>query len=513
VARSEFLEQAGPSAVSACQLCKRYGHVTALDRVDIDLVPGEVHAIVGENGAGKSTLAKCLAGAEHPDRGAILVDGREQVFSGRRASIAAGIGYVPQGSSLVGALTLMENLLVARDGILIDRARARADLTAAARRLNANISLDVPTFRLSLAELQLAEIALALAQGARVLLLDEPTSALGPVDVERLIACMHDLASRGTAVGLVTHRIVEVLRGADRVTVLRVGKLVHHGLTKGLTPDALAQLIVGERTRDVQRSGLRQRGYTRLRARGLRVKDGDLAVLNDVSIEVGGGEIVGIAGVAGPSQPALAQTLAGIRRPARGSVAIDGSDITGDAARGAARKVAYVPDTRREALVMDLTIAKNASFLRMHEPGFQRYGLRVAAAEDRYGEWICREFDLRPPRPQLLAAGLSGGNQQKLMVGREIAGEPSVIIAHGPTQGLDLASAAAIRSRLSAAAENGAAVVVISADLDEILTISDRIVVLAAGRITDTIDVRGGKVDMVRLGRAMTDAAPAAVSA
>jgi general nucleoside transport system ATP-binding protein len=331
--------------------------------------------------------------------------------------------------------------------------------------------------------------------------------------VERLIACMRELASQGTAVGLVTHRIVEVLKGADRVTVLRVGKLVHHGPTKGLTADALAQLIVGERTRDVQRSGLRQRGVPRLKARGLRVEDNNLAVLDDVSIDVGRGEIVGVAGVAGLSQPALAQTLVGIRRPARGSVEIDGSEITGHAARGAQHKVAYVPDTRREALVLDLSIAKNASFLRMHEPGFQRYGLRVAATEDRYGAQICAEFDVRPPRPQLLAAGLSGGNQQKLMVGREIAGEPSVIVAHGPTQGLDLAASAAIRSRLTAAAENGAAVIVISADLDEILTISDRIVVLAAGRITDTIDVRDGKVDMVRLGRAMADAAPATVTA
>src|SRR5262249_55622102 len=187
--------------------------------------------------------------------------------------------------------------------------------------------------------------------------------------------------------------------------------------------------------------------------------------------------------------------------------------ITGDAARGAQCKVAYVPDTRREALVLDLTIAKNASFLRMHEPGFQRYGLRLGAAEERYGERICKEFDVRPPQPQLLAAGVSGGNQQKLMVGREIASEPSVIVAHGPTQGLDLIASAAIRSRLMTAAENGAAVVVISADLDEILTISDRIVVLAAGRITDTIDVLYGNVDMVRLGRAMTDAAPAAATA
>jgi ABC-type uncharacterized transport system ATPase subunit len=502
---------AGP-VVSAWQFSKRYGRVVALDEVNIELMPGEVHAIVGENGAGKSTLAKCIAGAERPDSGAMMVDGHEQVFAGRRDSIAAGIGYVPQALSLVGALTLVENLLVARDGILIDRARAKADLTAAAKRLNASLSLDIPTSRLSLAELQLAEIALALAQGARVLLLDEPTSALGPVEVERLIACMRELANQGTSVGLVTHRIVEVLQGADRVTVLRGGKLVHHGPTAGLTADALAHLIVGERNRDVRPNAARQRGAPRLVARNLQVEDNDVPVLTGVSLEVGRGEIVGIAGVAGPSQPALAQALVGILAPASGAVEVDGQDITGDAPGGARLGVAYIPDTRREGLVLDQTIAKNASFMRMHEKGFQRWGLRVTAAEDAYGETICREFDVRPPRTQLVVAGLSGGNQQKLMVGREIAKSPSVVVAHGPTQGLDLAASAAIRNRLAQAAEQGAAVVVISADLDEVLTISDRIVVLASGRITDTIDVRDGKVDMVRLGRAMTDSAHAVVS-
>jgi general nucleoside transport system ATP-binding protein len=502
----------GEPPVSAWRLCKRYGHVQALDEVAIDLMPGQVHAIVGENGAGKSTLAKCIAGAERPDSGAILVDGHEQKFSGRRDSIAAGVGYVPQALSLVGALTLAENLMVAREGILIDSARARADLDAAAKRLHTHLSVDVPTSRLSLAELQLAEIALALAQGARVLLLDEPTSTLGPVEVERLIACMRELASQGTAVGLVTHRIVEVLQGADRVTVLRGGKMVHHGPTAGLAANDLAGLIVGERSREVQRSRKPGQGAVRLRARGLDVDEGDIALLKGVDLNVAGGEIVGVAGVAGASQPALAQTLVGIRQPTLGAVEIDGHDITGDAARSTALKVAYVPDTRREGLVLHLNIATNASFMRMHEPGFQRHGLRVLAAEERYGEQICRDFDVRPPRPELLVAGLSGGNQQKLMVGREIEEERSVIVAHGPTQGLDLAASAAIRNRLAAAAEKGAAVVVISADLDEILTICDRIVVLASGRVTDTIDVREGKVDMVRLGRAMTDATMPAVA-
>ncbi len=494
--------------VSAWRLSKRYGPVVALDEVSIDLVAGEVHAIVGENGAGKSTLAKCIAGAQLQESGGILVGGKEVQFRGRRDSIAAGIGYVPQALSLVGALTLVENLMLARGGFLTDRVAARADLAAAATRLGADLALDLPTLRLSLSEMQLAEIALALAQGARVLLLDEPTSTLGPVEIDRLIACMRELARDGIAVCIVTHRIVEVLNGADRVSVLRGGKLVHHGSTKDLAADALAQLIVGERVRNVlPRMRTVTPGPSRLRAQGLHVQENDMTLLDDVSVEVRSGEIVGIAGVAGPSQPALAQTLVGIRRPTRGVVTIDGVDITGKPQEGAALNVAFVPDKRSEGLVLERSIAENASFMRLHHADFQKFGLRRPKVEESYAQAICNAFDVRPPRPALLAAGLSGGNQQKLLVGREIDGTPSVIVVHGPTQGLDLAAAASIRNRLAAAASAGSAVVVISADLDEILGISDRVVVLTHGRITDTIEVEDGKVDMVRLGRAMTDAA------
>jgi ABC-type uncharacterized transport system ATPase subunit len=501
------IAKADRPVVAAASLFKRYGSVIALDDVSIELAPGEVHAIVGENGAGKSTLAKCIAGAERPDRGTIRLDGREVAFSGRRASIAAGIGYVPQALSLVGALTLIENLMLAGDAILIDRERAAADLAAAASRLNTALSLDVPTAELSLAELQLAEIALALAQGARILLLDEPTSALGPIEVEHLIAGLRELARGGTAVGLVTHRIVEVLQGADRVTVLRGGRLVHHGPTAGLTADHLARLIVGERSRDVRRRVERgQAGSARLAAHGLRLADNNgRGLLRDLSLTVKRGEIVGVAGVAGPSQPALAETLAGIRAPAGGHVLVDGIEITGRPHKASTLGLAYIPDTRSQGLVLDRAVAENASVMRLRERAFERFGFRRRDAEVRYAEKICREFDVRPPRPRLLAAGLSGGNQQRLMVGREIEASPAVIVAHGPTQGLDLASAAAIRNRLAAAATAGAAVVVISADLDEILAISDRVVVMAHGRITDIIDARDGDIDMVRLGRAMTD--------
>jgi ABC-type uncharacterized transport system ATPase subunit len=493
--------------VAARGLFKRYGSVIALDDVGIVLAAGEVHAIVGENGAGKSTLAKCMAGVVPADAGDVLVDGQEVRLRGRRDAIAAGIGFVPQSLSLVGALTLAENLLLGRAAWLNDAAAAQRDLAAAVARLHARLPLDVPAGRLSLAEQQLGEIALALAQGARILLLDEPTSTLGPVEVQRLIACVRDLAAEGVAVGLVTHRIVEVLEGADRVTVLRGGRLVHEGPTAGLTVDDLATFMVGERER---RPPVRNRaapGAVLLSAQGLEIRDNENLVLSGASLEVRSGEILGVAGVAGPSQAALAEVLVGVRMPAAGCVSVGGQDITGKAGLAAGLGVAYVPDTRPLGLVLERSVAENSSLLRGAEPGFRWFGLRVRAREAKQAEAVCAGYDVRPPKPALLAGGLSGGNQQKLMVGRELERLPKVIVVHGPTQGLDLAAAAAIRTHLAAAAERGAAVVVISADLDEILGISDRMIVLAANAVADELAVQDGAVDMARLGRAMGGAA------
>lgn len=493
--------------VGARGMRKRYGAVTALHDVGIDLVAGEVHAIVGENGAGKSTLAKCLAGTVVADSGEILVDGVPRRFRGRRAAIDAGVGFVPQALSLVGALTLTENLLLGRSGLVNDHDMARRDLKAAMDRLGSALPLDVPTGRLALAEQQLGEIALALAQGARVLLLDEPTSSLGIVEVQRLISCVRDLARGGAAVGLVTHRIVEVLEGADRVTVLRGGRLVHSGPTAGLDVDSLARFMVGDRERGEPLRRNRAPGAVLLQADGIAINDNGVVVLEGASLEVRGGEIVGVAGVAGPSQAALAETLAGVRQPAAGTVKVSGEETTGEAGRAKLLGLRFVPDARHAGLVLERTVAENGSILRLGEQLFHWFGLRRPAQEAIQGAAICRQYDVRPPRPALPAGGLSGGNQQKLMVGRELERSPTVIVVHGPTQGLDLAAAAAIRGHLAAAADAGAAVLVISADIDEILAVSDRIIVLAGNRIADAFPVVDGAVDMGRLGRAMAGAA------
>lgn len=494
--------------LAARSVSKSYGPVRALHDVDLALETGRVHALVGENGAGKSTLARVLAGIDLPDSGSVLVDGHNVgAFASRAAAQAAGVGLVPQQLSLVGELTLVEHLaLLDQAGWRVARGAALARLNETARRWNISLPLETPTGRLSLAERQLGEVLLALAEGARVLLLDEPSSSLGPLEVERLVRQARALAEAGSAVLLVTHRLDEVLGAADDVTVLRAGERVHSGPASVLDAGQLAELMVGHRPNAVSHTPAASRlGHARtvrLEARGL-VARGFLGgpALRDVSLQVASGEIVGIAGVAGGGQRTLVEVLSGLHPPDAGSVLLDGQSISGAAERAARLGLAYIPEERAHGLVAENSVADNASLLRQSEPAFRQLGMRRRQAAFDFARRLCQQFDVRPPRPELAAAALSGGNQQKLLVGRELERQPAAIVAHGPTQGLDIAAAAAIRTELLRAAQHGAAVLIVSADLDEILAIADRILVLTGGRIVD--EQPRGTADLARLGRSM----------
>ncbi|HET8657940.1 MAG TPA: ATP-binding cassette domain-containing protein [Micromonosporaceae bacterium] len=509
-----------PAVLEAVGVGRRFGAVVALDGVDLCLRPGRVHALVGENGAGKSTLALILAGALRPDRGRILLDGAVGVLANRGAAIAAGIGLVPQALSLIGELTLVENHLLslaASGARRLSRAAARRQVAQAAAQADVELPLDRRTRDLAFAQRQLGEVVLALAQGARVLLLDEPTAAAGPVEADHLLGRVRALADAGTAVVLVTHRLDEVARVADEVTVLRAGCRVHHGPAGAIGPHQLAELMVGERAADEAMPGARtgsrraQEGWpapgaqtrapVRLRAHGLSAAADTGPGLRDMSLAVAGGEVLGIAGVAGSGQRALAETLVGLRRPARGTVTVDGADITGAPAAAVARGVAYVPDDRADGVMDAHSVADNAVVLRAGTPELTRAGLRLRRPAEAFARALCARFGVHPPEPGLAAAALSGGNRQKLMVGRELAGRLAVVVAHGPTQGLDVAAAAVLRRELRAAADAGAAVVLISTDLDEVLSLADRVMVLVGGRLVD--EVPRADVDLARLGRAM----------
>ena len=498
-----------PALIEARGLGKRFGSVVALNNADFALRAGRVSAIVGENGAGKSTLAKILAGVYRADAGEILVDGKPVAYVGRRRAAALGVGFVPQSLSFVGTLSVIDNHLLAGSSFALDRAAARRSLERTATGMGVDVTLDKPVETLSLAERQLAEIVSSVAHGARALLLDEPTSALGPIEVDRLIEALKRLSAGGGAIGLVTHRVREVLEGAQDVTVLRQGEVVFSGEAASLDAEAVSRLMVGDRdrTRPLRPTPGDQ---PRLTVERLSVGARDHRLLDDVSFVVRHGEVLGVAGVAGPAQPALAEALAGLRNDISGRIAIDGADVTGRPAEATRRGLAYVPEDRALGLLPGHAVSVNASLLRMHERAFRRFGLRRPAAEAGLARSVIARFDVRPPRPDLAADRLSGGNQQKLLVGRELQRTPSVIIAHGPTQGLDLAAASAIRVALVEAARGGAAVLVISADLDELLAISSRIIVLAGRGVAAHFDCVEADADLNgfvhRIGLAMTGA-------
>ncbi|WP_458041078.1 MULTISPECIES: ABC transporter ATP-binding protein [Bacteria] len=497
--RSDSASTSGRALV-ARSVSKSFGAVRALDDAAIAVHPGRVHALVGENGAGKSTLAKILAGIERPDAAVMTIADSSYAPHDRADAKRLGIDMVPQQLSLVGELTLVENFLLTGRSPLARRSRARAVLAATLERAGVQVDLDVPTSALSQAHRQLGEIVVALAEGATTLILDEPTASLGPLEVGGLFDHLRALCELGTAILLITHRLDEVRQVADEVTVLSHGRVVHHGPAAGLEPARIAELMVGDLPQPAARTR-RVPGPTTLFARGLTAASRRDASLVNVSLDVRAGEIVGVAGVAGSGQNLLMDVLAGFERPQAGEVRVADELVTD--ARGMLRAgVAWIPEERNEAIVPTLTLRENLDVYASATG--RRTGSR--ARRTTHAE-ILRSFDVRPAEPALAAGGLSGGNQQKLLVARELGtvwgeGEaPRVVLSYGPTQGLDLRAAQAVRERLVAASEAGAAVLVASHDLDEILALADRVLVMFGGRIVADLPV--AEATTSRLGAAM----------
>jgi general nucleoside transport system ATP-binding protein len=497
--------------LEASGLNKRFGRVVALSKASVTLRAARVVAIVGENGAGKSTLAKILAGVYAPDAGRLAIDGRATAFGGRARMASLGVGYVPQSLSFVGTLSALDNHLLSGPRVLLDRAKALSALKTTGVLLGFEAPWRLPVEKLSLAERQLAEIVSAIASGARILLLDEPTSSLGPREVERLIAALDMLARAGVAVGLVTHRVREVLEGAHDVTVLRRGEVVFAGPVHGLDGEAIARLMVGDRSRASPKAPSPS-GGVRLSVERLRVGP----ALKDVSFEIRRGEIVGVAGVAGAAQPALAEAIAGLRPEAEGRVLIDGVDVSRAPAEARRQGLAYIPENRDDGAPHDLSIGAAASLLRLGERAFTRFGMRRLDVEAEHGRGVARRFDVRPPDPALLIGALSGGNRQKLVVGRELERGANVIVAHGPSQGLDLGAASTVRRDLAEAAAEGAAVLIISTELDELIGTCSRILVVSGSTIVAEFDCAESRSDprafLSRIGEAMTGAKEGALA-
>lgn len=500
---------------------KRFGANHAVRDVSLTVRRGDIHAVIGENGAGKSTLMNLAYGYLPADRGAVRVFGRPVHIARPADAIAAGIGMVHQHFMLVDAFDAVENLLLGAEGGALlagGRRAARAALDRLAADYGLAIEQGVAAGEMSVSSRQRLEIAKALFRGAEILILDEPTAVLTPLESEGLFALLRALRAEGKTVIVITHKLKEVAAHADRATVMRRGRVVADVAVAETTVDALAQLMVG---RDAALGvGLGRdkpaAGPALLQVEGLQVADdaGRLRV-RGVDFTVRAGEIVGVAGVAGAGQSELLEALAGMRAPKAGRALLNGAELTGPgegasegaaAARARRLGLAHAPEDRLRVGLVGEFPAYEASILGRQDAPVWRAGwrLRWGAVRRRCAEMMAA-YDVRPVAPDLPAARFSGGNQQKLVLAREIEAAPDLLLAGQPTRGVDIGAAAFIHRRLADLRDAGKAVLLVSADLDEILALSDRVLVMFDGRIVG--ETTPAAADDRALGLMMTGAA------
>lgn len=494
-------KQTSPSAnaIEVDGLVKQFGAVVANDHISLSVTRGSVHGIVGENGAGKSTLLKMLFGLYKPDAGTIAVGGVRRTFSQPSDAMAVGVGMVHQHFMLVETFTVLENIMLGFEGgrmLSNSKARARAALEQLERDYGFDLPLDTLVSELSVGVRQRAEILKALYRGADILILDEPTAVLTPQETNQLFALIRLLKEQGKTILFVTHKLGEIMEVTDRVTVIRGGKVVGEVETNTTSPDALAEMMVGARiTRQVQREAVsHQREIIRVenvRAPGSHGRRG----LEGVSFTLKRGEVLGVAGVAGNGQTELLEALTGLRAVSEGRITFGGVEINGP--EGLVNPIvlrrmgmAHVAEDRlKTGAVEDMTAAENAVLGYQREPRFSRGGrLRLSEIAKAAASYFETQ-DVRPRDPSLLFGGFSGGNQQKLVIARELAAEPDVMIIGQPTRGVDIGAVTRIHDQIMSLRNTGKALLVVSADLDELLAVSDRIAVMSEGEIVGILPI------------------------
>lgn len=492
---------AGP-LVTLSAIRKTFGTVIANDDVSIEIGAGEVLALLGENGAGKSTLMKILYGFYQPDGGTIQIEGSPVGLTSPRDAMAHGIGMVFQQFSLVPALSVLENLLAALPDAPWLHWRGSPQVAMALRwldQLAPNLDPQRPVRSLSVGERQLVELAKVLNLNARVVILDEPTSVLTPAETERLYGFIRTLAAEGKAVVLITHKLADIAACADRIVVMRGGKVVDRAAASERTPEALVEATVGRGSMGTLDQPKPLSGDVPV----LQVRDLAAEVqgrsIHDISFELAAGEILGIAGVSGNGQFALAEALAGLVPVSGGDVILDGVSIASRREDGGiASNVAYIPERPVDnAVIADLDLSLNLALRHARKLALfpSRREIEARAAQ------LIADYDVRPPQPALAAAALSGGNLQKLVIARELSGRPRLVIACYPTMGLDVLAAQAVYREIFRHANEGACVVWISEELDDLMSYAHRIAVIHDGRIAGI--VRRDVADRQTLGRWM----------
>jgi simple sugar transport system ATP-binding protein len=490
-------------------ITKRFPGVLANDGIDFDLRKGEVHALLGENGAGKSTLMSILYGLYHPDEGQILLAGRELTIDSPRAAIDAGIGMVHQHFMLIPVMTVAENIVLGTEprqgGVFLDHGAARDRVLELSKTFGLAVDPDQRIDKITVGQQQRVEILKALYRKADLLILDEPTAVLTPQEATELFGILEMLKQEGLSIIFISHKLNEVLEIADRITVLRRGKKIETLPAAGATEESLATLMVG---REVLLRVDKRRAEPQdvlLRVENLQVLDDrDLPACRSVSFDVRAGEIVGIAGVDGNGQTQLIEAITGLRRPAGGRVEIAGRDVTGaSASKVLDSGVGHIPEDRQKrGLVLEFSLAENFALHDFDRPPNSRFGwLRPGRLVARAVKLV-KEFDVRGGGARTPAGSLSGGNQQKVVVAREVDGDPRVLIAAQPTRGLDVGAIEFVHRRLVEERDEGRAVLLVSLELDEILSLSDRILVMYEGRIVGEFppDVAEDRLGIAMLG-------------
>jgi simple sugar transport system ATP-binding protein len=495
-------------------ISKSFPGVLANNDVDFVAERGEVHALLGENGAGKSTLANIITGLYRPDAGEMRVDGRRVEFHSPRDAVEAGIFMVHQHFKLVEGFTAAENIVLGvvpgrRSPARLDRVAIEEEVARLAERYGLAVHPGARAWQLSVGEQQRVEILKALYRDARVLILDEPTAVLTPQEADALFEAVRRMTADGKTVIFISHKLHEVTALADRATVLRAGRSVGTVDAGTTTFTDLARMMVG---RDVQLDKRIAAGVERDEA-ALVVEDlccdGDrgLPALENISLTVRSGEIVGVAGVAGNGQRELAEVIAGIRPRSAGSVTLDGKPLaSGNTRAAAAAGMGYVPEDRmRTGMAPSLSIAENLALRRYRRPPFARPPFLRAGRIEAHAKEVIERSDIRAPGPSTPARVLSGGNAQKVVLARELEGDPRLLVVAAPTRGLDVGATELVRGLLLDAVRRGSGVLLISEDLDELLALSDRIVVMYAGGLVGERD--GVNADPLEIGMLMAGAA------
>jgi simple sugar transport system ATP-binding protein len=508
-------------AVELRGVTKRFGDVVANDGVDLTLEPGTVHALVGENGAGKTTLMSVLYGLYHPDEGEIRVDGETRQFHSPRDAIDAGIGMIHQHFQLVDTMTVVQNVVLGHEptsGGLVDQSSAREEIERICETFGFDVDrhLDTRVEDLGVGVQQRVEIVKSLYRGADVLVLDEPTAVLTPQEVEGLFDVMDELTERGRSLVFITHKLDEAMTAADEITILRDGRAVDTVAAAETSREELARLMVGRDVLFDTPERTTEPGTPVLEVKGLRVEDDrSLEQVRGVDVTLREGEILGIAGVEGNGQSELVEALTGLRAVEAGQVAFEGRDITDESRRRRIDAgIVYVPEDRTEAgLVQEYDLVRNALLGNQTVAPYVEGGLIDWGAVRAHAEDIVDAYDVQPPNPDAQAASLSGGNQQKFIVGRELEHDPRLVVAAHPTRGVDIGSIEFIHNRLREMRDAGLAVLVVSSKLEELQGLSDRIAVMYEGEFVDVVspdEVTEHDLGLLMTGRTPVDEASTA---